>query len=93
MSNDDTSRLLVAVFQHRIREQDADAGLDGLVALVGGGATRDGLRLAVADALAAGYSYEPVRLAEGALQCHWHLELTPRGVEAARRVRTGKGDS
>ncbi|HEY1933944.1 MAG TPA: hypothetical protein VGG99_18185 [Acetobacteraceae bacterium] len=27
---------------------------------------------------------EPIRLPEGALQCHWHLELTPKGVAAAR---------
>jgi hypothetical protein len=40
------------------------------------------------DAVAAcqrdGLIREPVRLPEGTLQCHWHLELTPKGVAAAR---------
>jgi hypothetical protein len=29
---------------------------------------------------------EPIRLPEGALQCHWHLELTPKGVQVARAL-------
>ena len=33
--------------------------------------------LAVAEALAAGLIREPVVLPEGALQCHWRLQLTP----------------
>ena len=33
---------------------------------------------------------EPIRLPEGALQCHWHLELTPAGVAAARQVLTNQ---
>jgi hypothetical protein len=39
---------------------------------------------AVAACLREGLIREPVRLPEGALQCHWHLELTPNGVVAAR---------
>jgi hypothetical protein len=38
----------------------------------------------VAACLRDGLIREPVRLPEGALQCHWHLELTPKGVAAAR---------
>ena len=42
------------------------------------------------DALAAclrdGLIREPVRLPEGALQCHWRLELTPKGVAAGRAL-------
>jgi hypothetical protein len=44
------------------------------------------LALVAAACLRAGLIREPVRLPEGALQCHWHLELTPQGVEAARRL-------
>jgi hypothetical protein len=92
MTNDTLSRLLIAVFRHRIREPDADAGLDHLVALLGGGAALDEARLAVRNALEAGYIHDPVRLPAGALQCFWHLELTPRGVEAARLLHLSVGD-
>jgi hypothetical protein len=92
MSDDDTSRLLITLFHHGIREPDADAGLDRLVALLGRGTTKDEAWLAVANALAAGHIHDPVRLPPGALQCHWHLELTPHGVEAARRLRTAAED-
>jgi hypothetical protein len=47
----------------------------------------------VADALAAEYIHDPVRLPAGALHCHWHLELTPNGVEAARRLQSVEGHS
>ena len=49
MSDDSTSRLLLAIFRHRIRKPDADAGLDRLVALLGGGMTKDEARLDVAN--------------------------------------------
>ena len=90
MSSDDMSRLLWAVFRHRIQEPDSESGLDRLTEVVGD-ATRDDMRLAVADAVAAGYIHDPVRLPAGALQCHWHLELTPRGVEAVQRLRAEAG--
>jgi hypothetical protein len=92
MSTDDVSRLVVTLFRHSIREPDAEAGLDRLVVLLGGSTTREEARLAVAQALAAGYVHDPVRLPAGALQCHWHVELTPSGVEEARRLRPGIGD-
>ena len=87
MSHDDMSRLLLVTFQHQIAEPDSDAGLDHVVALLDGGATKDRMRLAVATALAAGYIHDPVHLPAGALQCHWRLALTPQGVEAVRRLR------
>jgi hypothetical protein len=93
MSNDAASRLLLTMFHHRILEPDAEAGLDRLVILAGSGVSKDEMRLAVANALAIGYIHDPVRLPEGALQCHWHLELTPRGVDAARRLRISAGES
>ncbi len=91
MSDDDMSRLLLAAFHHQVLEPDSDAGLDRLAALIGG-TSKDDMRLAVANVVAAGYIHDPVRLPAGALQCHWHLELTPRGVEAARRLRISAGD-
>ena len=87
MSSEHVARLLLALFRHRVQEPDAEAGLDRLTELMDG-APREALILAVADALAAGYIHDPVRLPPGALQCHWHLDLTARGVEAARRLRS-----
>ena len=37
------------------------------------------------SALRDGLIREPIRLPEGALQCHWHLELTPKGVAGSTR--------
>jgi hypothetical protein len=78
MGNEDMSRLLLAVVRHRIVEPESDPGLDRLIALVGGDPTKDEMRQAVANAVTDGYIHDPVRLPAGALQCHWHLELTPR---------------
>jgi hypothetical protein len=85
------SRLLLGIFRQRIQEPDSEAGLDRLVAVVGD-TTKDDMRSAVAEAVAAGYVHDPVRLPAGALQCHWHLELTARGVETVQRLRTQAGD-
>ena len=79
--------LVLHVFRDRITADNADAGIEFLSGRAGCDATGDEWRTALADALRAGYLYEPVRLPEGALQCHWHLELTPLGVEEARRLR------
>ena len=80
------------IFRQRVTAPDSDAGLARLVASADREATADDWRTAVADALAAGYIHDPVRLPAGALQCHWHLELTPKGVEIARRLRSATGE-
>ncbi len=77
-------QVLLAAFHHRIREPDSEAGIDALARIAGGAVTKDALRAAVADALAQGLVHDPVRLLPGALQCHWHLELTLAGVAAVR---------
>lgn len=79
--------LVLHVFRNRITAPNADAGIELLAARARCDATTDEWRSAVTDALAAGYLHDPIRLPEGALQCHWHLELTPLGVEVARRPR------
>ena len=83
--------LLRLAFRHRITAPDAEAGIDQLSSRADGTATPEAWRAAVADALTAGYIHDPVRLPAGALQCPWHLELTPAGVEAARRLRPDTG--
>jgi hypothetical protein len=84
--------LLLLVFRRRITAPDSDAGLAHLATSADREASVDDWRMAVADALAAGYVHDPVRLVAGALQCHWHLELTSKGVEAAQRLQCAKED-
>jgi hypothetical protein len=84
--------LLLVIFRQRITAPDSDAGLVHLAASTDRDASVNDWLTAVADALAAGYIYDPVRLPAGALQCHWHLELTPKGVETARRLQSVNRD-
>lgn len=76
----------MVIFRQRITAPDSDSGLVQLAASSDREASVDDWRMAVADALARGYVHDPVRLPAGALQCHWHLELTPKGAETARRL-------
>jgi hypothetical protein len=78
--------LLTTAFRHRINEPNIDAGFERLAALTGHPVSYDAFRDAVAACLHDGLIHEPIRLPEGALQCHWHLELTPAGVAAARQI-------
>jgi hypothetical protein len=76
--------LLTVAFHHPINEPNIEAGYERFRAING-----DAVDYAVfCDAVAAcqreGLIHEPIRLPEGALQCHWHLELTPKGVAAVR---------
>ena len=78
--------LLTTAFRHVISEPTIEAGFERITALTGGRLTEAGFRDAVATLLREALVHEPVRLPEGALQCHWHLELTPKGVAAARAL-------
>jgi hypothetical protein len=71
---------------HRIVEPNIEAGYARFVELVNEPVGYDAFQSAVAACLRDGLIHEPVRLPEGALQCHWHLELTPKGVETARAL-------
>ena len=79
--------LLSTALTHRINEPNIEAGFERFAALNGGSADYAAFADAVSACLRNGLIREPVRLPEGALQCHWHLELTPAGVEAARNGR------
>ena len=75
--------LLTVAFRHRIVESGIDAGFARISALTDGALTEAAFHEALAVCLRAGLIREPVRLPEGALQCHWRLELTAEGVSAA----------
>jgi hypothetical protein len=83
---DATCIVLAAAFRHVINEATVEAGYQRVAALTGGTLDYDAFRDAVDACLREGLIREPVRLPEGALQCHWHLELTPKGVAAAQGV-------
>jgi hypothetical protein len=78
--------LLVVGFRHRIREPDLYAGLARFGEILGQPIDEGAFRDAISAAIAAGQIHDPVRLPPGALQCHWHLELTPKGVDKARAL-------
>jgi hypothetical protein len=82
--------LLTVALQNRINEPNIEAGFERFVVLTGDNVTYDAFCDAVAACLREGLIREPIRLPDGALQCHWHLELTAKGVAAARtHVRNG----
>ena len=76
--------LLATAFRRRLIAPDADSCIAGLSEASGIDAPDDAWREAVAFALQAGLIHDPVRLPPGALQCHYHIELTPAGAEAVR---------
>ena len=80
-------------FQHRIHEPNAEAGVARIQALAEPHATSLALHEALAACLRENLIHEPVRLPEGALQCHWRLELTPKGVAAMRASSISTGDA
>ena len=78
--------LLVTAFRHVIHESHAEAACERFQALTAHTVSEQAFHDAVARALRERLIREPIRLPEGALQCHWHLELTAQGVDAARAV-------
>jgi hypothetical protein len=78
------AQLLAIGFRHRIVEPNLEAGYEQFRALGGACLDHDQFRAAIDACLRGGLIREPVRLPQGALQCHWRLELTPAGVALAR---------
>jgi hypothetical protein len=78
--------LLTAALRHVVSGPDIEAGYERVASLAGGTIDYGAFCDAVADCLRDGLIHEPIRLPEGALQCHWHLELTPKGVATARSL-------
>jgi hypothetical protein len=83
---DARSLVLTAAFRHTINEPNIEAGFDRVRAIAGEPVEYQAFCDAVATCVREGLVREPVRLPEGALQCHWHLELTPKGVAALRAM-------
>ena len=84
--------LLRTAFRHRISEPNIETGFEQFAALTGQPVALEAFCDAVAACLREGLIREPIRLPEGALQCHWHLELTPKGVGEARSLSPVAGN-
>jgi len=80
------SLLLATAFRYRINEPNIEAGFERFLALTDQPVTYDAFCEAVGTCLRERLIREPIRLPEGALQCHWHLELTSDGVAKARAL-------
>jgi hypothetical protein len=78
--------LLITAFRHRISEPNIEAGFARFRELARQDIDYQAFGDAVAESLRDGLVLEPIRLPEGSLQCHWHLELTPKGVAAAQAL-------
>jgi hypothetical protein len=78
--------LLAIAFRNVINEPNIESGYERFAALTGGAASYDAFCDAVAACLRDCLIREPIRLPEGALQCHWHLELTRKGAAVARSL-------
>jgi hypothetical protein len=75
-----TSLLLRIAFHHRPQAADVAEGLALVEQIAGRSIPEPVFRAALAQALADGLIHDPVRIAPGALQCHWQLEVTPAGA-------------
>jgi hypothetical protein len=86
MKSIDPEIVAVVTMAHRhvINEPNIEAGYERFRAINGDSVGYSAFCEAVATCLREGLVYEPIRLPEGALQCHWYLQLTPKGVAVAR---------
>ncbi|MBX5455185.1 MAG: hypothetical protein K6U10_14780 [Acidobacteriia bacterium] len=80
--------LLLMAYQHAPTAPNAEEGVQELRRLLCDRFDADALHAAIADCLRRGEIRDPVRLPPGALQCHWHLQLSPKGVETVHRLLT-----
>jgi hypothetical protein len=78
--------LLLIAFRHSITEPNIEAAFGRIQEIAEGKLDPAACHDALASCLREGLIREPVRLPEGSLQCHWHLELTPKGVEVVRAL-------
>jgi hypothetical protein len=83
---DARSQLLTTAYRHSINEPSAEIAYQRFQTLVAQPIDYANFCDTIADLLRERLIHEPVRLPEGALQCHWHLQLTSAGTSAARAL-------
>ncbi len=67
---------------HAVIADDAEDARRRIAAIAGHSIDPIAFHEAVAACVRDGTIQDPVRLEAGALQCHWRLKLTPKGVAA-----------
>ena len=71
-----------------IREDEAADGMRRAAQAIGAPVAE--VEAEIAAMVRAGLLYDPIRIPEGALKCHWRLEPTPKGAaEAAKLAARG----
>ena len=83
MRKEPVSQILSVAFRHSIDEPNIEAAFERIRSITA--VEYDAFRDAIDACLREGLIHDPVRIEEGALQCHWKLELTAEGVEQARK--------
>ena len=78
--------LLLVASRHAVTAANADEGLAKVQEIAATPLDLASLHAAVAAAVAAGLIPDPVVLPEGALACHWCLQLTPAGRNRAHAL-------
>jgi hypothetical protein len=76
-------QVLMLAFRHSIDEPNIESAFERIQQTTT--LDYDSFRDAIDVCLRDGLIRDPVRIEEGALQCHWKLELTPKGVQQARK--------
>lgn len=86
---DVVQELLTIGFRHPFTEPNVESAFERFAALSHYSCTLTEFCEAVGACSAQGLIREPVRIPDGALQCCWRLELTPKGVATARSALAG----
>ena len=85
-----TDVILRAASQGAVTADNVELGFARVREITGSALDDTAMAAAIAACLRDKLIREPVRLPEGALQCHWTLELTQAGI-AATRAASGAG--
>ena len=78
--------LLTVALHHVVSEPNIAAGYERVAAIAGGVFDYNGFSDADAGGLRDELVREPICLPESALECHWHLELTPGSLLNGRKL-------
>jgi hypothetical protein len=76
--------ILSVALHHPIDEPNIEAAFERIQSITNAALDYAAFRDAIDLCLRDGLIRDPIRIEESALQCHWKLELTPKGVQQAR---------
>jgi hypothetical protein len=86
LSSATVEAIIRLAFRHSIDEPNIETAFERVQSITTA-LEYDSFRDAIDACLREGLIHDPVRIEEGALQCHWKLELTPKGIEQARKQK------